>query len=65
MIESIGYTSDGQVWIRMVLNVNGEQMTGTLMLKPELARAISQNLSDAATGAEKGIGNVGNSANLN
>jgi hypothetical protein len=63
MIESIGYTGDGQVWVRMVLEVNGQGMTGTLMLKPAFARDISQKLIEAAEKAETAVPDVRNSAN--
>jgi hypothetical protein len=64
MIESIGYTSDGQVWIRMVLDVNGEKMTGTLMMKAAFAREIAGKLVEAASKAEV-TNHVGNSADVN
>lgn len=64
MIESIGYTSDGQVWVRMILDVNGEKMTGTLMLKPSFAQEIAAKLTEAAGKAEV-VHHVGNSANVN
>lgn len=63
MIETIGYTNDGQVWVRMILNVNGEPMTGTLMLKPEFARQVAGNLIESADKAEASNEDVRNSAN--
>ena len=56
MIESIGYTDDGQVWVRLALELNGQRMGGTLMLKPEFAREVSAKLADACIQAEKMIG---------
>lgn len=65
MIETVGYTNDGQVWVRMILNVNGEQMTGTLMLKPEFARQVAKHLVDSADKAEGSIEDVRDSTNFN
>ena len=61
MIQSIGYTEDGIVWMQMGLEVNQETHTGTLMLTPEMARQVSIKLTDAADLAEKT--NVRNSSN--
>lgn len=56
MIESIGYTDDGQVWVRLIMEINGERMGGTLMLKPAFARDVSRSLANASDQAEKAIG---------
>lgn len=53
MIESIGYTDDGQVWIRLMLEVNGQSMAGTLMLKPEFARQVATKLNEASDQVDK------------
>jgi hypothetical protein len=63
MIESIGYTGDGQVWLRMVLDINGQGMTGTLMLKSPFAREVAKKLIEAAEKAEMVAPDVRNSAN--
>ena len=52
MIESIGYTENGEVWVRLVLEINGQKGHGTLILKPEFAKQVSENLLSAAQKAE-------------
>ena len=64
MIEGIGYTTDGQVWIQLVIEVKGEKMSGTLMLQTGFAKVVSQNLLDAAMKAEE-VSNVRNRTNIN
>lgn len=53
MIDGIGYTKDGEVWIRLRLEINGEQGTCTLMLKTEFARKVAASL---LTSADKAAG---------
>lgn len=62
MIESIGYTDDGLVWVRLIMEVNKERQSGVLILTPEMARDVSGKLVQASNGAEEKIG-VRNSSN--
>ena len=53
MIESIGYTEDGMVWVNIVFDNEGKK--GTLVLTMAQGRAldVSKALITAATEAEK------------
>ena len=48
MIDAVGYTEDRQVFVRMLLTVNDEPMSGMLTMKPEAARKFAHDLVDAA-----------------
>ena len=53
MIDGIGYTEDGQVWMRLVIEINGQRGNGTLILKPDFAREVAKSL---ITSADKAAG---------
>ena len=55
MIESIGYTEDGFVWINVVFEQNGQRGTLVLTMPPDRVREVSKTLLTAADGAEKHI----------
>lgn len=55
MIESIGYTQDGLVWVRLVMEVNKERQSGILALDPVLARKVSNDLAAAADKADLSV----------
>ena len=55
MIESIGYTQDGLVWVRLVMEVNKERQSGILTLDPVLARKVSTDLATAADKADLSV----------
>lgn len=67
MIESVGYTDDGMVFVILGMSINGEKLTGNLMMTPEAAVSLSKDLVTAAEKVEKKRtpNNVKNSANLN
>lgn len=52
MIESVGYTQDGLVWIRILMDIRGEKMTGVLTLKPDVVGSLADSLKKAAEGAK-------------
>lgn len=55
MIETIGYSDDGSVFIRLVMEINGQKMGGTLILKPDFARNVASSLVDAANLADEKV----------
>jgi hypothetical protein len=55
VIESIGYTEDGFVWMNIVFEREGQKGTIVLTMPPNRVREISKTLITAADGAEKHI----------
>lgn len=52
MIESIGYTNDGFVWMRIMFEINGDKNSMIVTMNQEKAREISQMLIVASDEAE-------------
>ena len=52
MINAVGYTDDGEVWIQIVIAIDNQTMTGTLTMKPEQAKAIAADLNTACEKAD-------------
>lgn len=63
MIDSVGYTDDGKVWLRILSTINNEPMAGVLTVTPDNARKIADSLMTAADTAGSLL-NVGNGANI-
>ncbi len=55
MIDSMGYTADGTVWMKLLVDINGTQSVGIVQITPEYARNLSQSLVEAANGAEASV----------
>ena len=55
LIECVGITWDGKVFVRMSTDIAGEKMTGMLELDPPAAEKFAGDLIDAAKQAVKGI----------
>jgi hypothetical protein len=55
MIDSMGYTADGAVWMKLLMDINGTQSTGIMTITPEYARSLSRSLIEAADGAEASV----------
>lgn len=68
MIEGIGYTEDGKVWMSMLVTWNGEHGKIVATFTPEMAVDIAGLLVKASDGAKvhaKETIDVGNRSNLN
>ncbi len=61
MIESVGYTEDGLVWMRFAMQINGEKSSGVLQMYPDEARNLSDSIVEACDEAIKVGTNVGDS----
>ena len=59
MIESIGHTTSGRVWMRFLMTINNEKQSGVLEVDLKAANWIADSLKTAISEAEKI--NVGNS----
>lgn len=59
MIDGIGYTEDGQVWMRLVMDIQGQPFHGMLMLNPVFAKEVAQSLVNASDKAAPYIENKG------
>lgn len=55
MIESVGYTDDGKVWLKMVFEVEKKPMQGVLSIPPEVAQELSDNIAKAVVGAKENL----------
>lgn len=55
MIESVGYTEDGKVFVNMLMEVRGEKMQAVLMLEEAFAREMAKNLILAADKAKASL----------
>jgi len=53
VIESIGYTEDGMVWVNVVFDNQGQKGTIVLTMAHNRAREVSVALTQAAEEAEK------------
>lgn len=56
MIQAVGYTDDGAVFTRMVLNIEDRPMSVTMHMTQENARKFAgdlQHAADRAQGADK------------
>lgn len=62
MIESIGYTNDGMVWMNVVFEHQGQRGNLVVQMTQDRAREISGVLINAANAAEEKNG-VRDSAN--
>jgi len=48
MIEGMGYTEDGKVWMAFGIMVNNQKGRATMILTPEEAEIAAKNLNEAA-----------------
>ena len=55
MIESIGYTDDGFVWMRILFDINGEQNCMIITVTQDKAREISDMLVLASDEAKRKV----------
>ena len=53
MIEGLGYTEDGKVWMAFAIIVNEQRGRAVLNLTPEEAKRAAENLIEAAEKAQK------------
>jgi len=58
MIESVGYTVDGVVWIKLVMEVEGQKSMGVLTMTPQMTREVTKTLLEAADKAETARGTL-------
>ena len=70
MINEIGCTNDGGVWVSLIAEINGQQQTAIIPMTTEKAKEVYDKLGEAiemgATWKKTGVKpNVGNSANSN
>ncbi len=70
MINEIGCTNDGGIWIILLANIGGEQQTAIIPMNADKAKEVYFKLGEAiamgATWKKTGVKpNVGNSANSN
>lgn len=70
MINEIGCTNDGGVWISLLANIGGEQHTAIIPMDADKAQEVYFKLGEAiamgATWKKTGVKpNVGNSPNTN
>ena len=64
MIESVGYTDDGEVWLTFSANMEGRMVKATMTIEPDNAVGASKSLFIAAEKAQQKRGpNVGTSTN--
>jgi len=52
VIESIGYTDDGFVWVRIMFEVHGEKNSMIITMSQDKAKEISEMFILAASEAE-------------
>ena len=52
MIESVGYTVDGVVWLKVTIQVEGQTSMGVLTMTPQMTREVTKTLLEAADKAE-------------
>lgn len=52
-IREIGYTEEGIVWARLIMEIEGSSYQGVLQMTPEIARQIADNIKTSADMAEK------------
>lgn len=54
MIQSVGYTNDGQVFINLLFEMppNGEKTGATLTMERDFARKVAADMVEAAGKAE-------------
>ena len=55
MIESVGYTVDGVVWMKLIMDIDGKKSVGVLTMTPEFTRDVTTKLIDAANKAEASL----------
>lgn len=55
MIESMGYTKDGIVWLKFLMDINGTESSGILSITPDYARSLSKSLIEAADKADASV----------
>ena len=55
MIESIGYTDDGFVWMRILFDINGDQNCMIITVTQDKAREISNMLVLASDEAKRKV----------
>lgn len=53
MIESIGCTEDGKVWMKVLFEIDNKQATLIIPMTQDKARQIGEVLSNAADEAQK------------
>ena len=53
MIQSVGYTDDGRVFVNIRIDQEDNHGTIVLTVTPEFAKRVSKNLIEAAEEAEK------------
>lgn len=64
MIESIGYTEDGYIWMKVVFEIENKPVSMIIALSQERAMEVSKILAAASTEAKEKCG-VRNSTDLN
>jgi hypothetical protein len=62
VIESIGYTEDGFIWIKVIFEFEKKPASMIVMLSPDKAMEVSKILAAASTEAKEKCG-VRNSTN--
>ena len=64
MIDSIGHTSDGNVWMRFKFEVQGIEQVGTLEMGQSAAQWVIDSMETALSRAKE-IENVRDGTNIN
>ncbi len=53
MINDVGYTEDGQVWIDILFKHENQPVKMVVTMNPEQAEAVSKSLTEASSMASK------------
>ena len=55
MIQGVGYTQDGMVWINLLMEINGQKLTGTLTMEEGFSRQVAGDIVTAADKAREAV----------